>query len=87
MVRSDARAHEAERRRQAIEQVDLDRRVGGQQVPDRVEPGRATADDGDAQGVAHAGSPAGPSRTGSVRSWFTKPETTCRGSPASSICG
>jgi len=35
----------------------------------------------------HHAASRGPSRTGSVRSWLTKPETTNFGSPSISICG
>ena len=49
MVRRDARAHEAPRRGQALDHVHLDARLGVlQQVPGRVEAGRARADHGDA---------------------------------------
>jgi hypothetical protein len=45
VVRRDARAHEPERRRQAIEQVQLQRPFRVEQVSGRVEAGRPGADD------------------------------------------
>ena len=49
VVRRDAGAHEAERRRQAIEQVHAHGPLGGEQVAGGVEAGRPGADDRDAQ--------------------------------------
>ena len=55
MVGGDAGADEAERRRQAVEHVDLDGgRLGLQQVLGRIEPRRAGADDRGAQRVVRA---------------------------------
>ena len=55
VVGRDAEAHEPPRRRQPLEQVDLDARlVAREQRARGVEAGRAGADDGDAQGLAHA---------------------------------
>ena len=52
MVGRDAGAHQPERRRQAVEHVDLDRHVFAlQQVLGGVEAGRARADDRDAERI------------------------------------
>ena len=47
VVRRDAQAYEAPRRRQPVEQVDLDGGVGSQELPGCIEPRRPRADDGD----------------------------------------
>ncbi len=47
VVGRDAEPHEPPRRRQALEEVDLDREVGGEQRPRGVEARRAGADHGD----------------------------------------
>jgi hypothetical protein len=53
MVGRHAGPDEAERGREAVEQVDFDRHVlGVQQVTGRVEAGRSGADDRDAQRIA-----------------------------------
>ena len=49
VVRRHAGAHEPERRRQEVDEVDLE--AGLQELVGRVEAGRASADDGNAQGV------------------------------------
>ena len=55
VVGRDAEADEAPRRRQPVDQVDLDLRVLAlQQRVGRVEPGRAGADDGDAKQASRA---------------------------------
>ena len=54
MVGRDAEPDEAPRRRQPLDQVDLDRQVGAEQRAGGVEAGRARADDGDAQGAARS---------------------------------
>ena len=54
MVGRDAEPDEPPRRRQALDHVHLDREVGVEQRPGRVEAGRPGADDGDAKGAAHA---------------------------------
>ena len=61
VVRRDAGAHEPERRRQPVEQVDTDGSLGGEQVAGGVEAGRPCADDRDAEllnGLDVTGSPA-----------------------------
>ena len=52
MVGRDAGAHETERRRQRVEEVDLE--AGGEQLVGRVEAGGAGADDGCAERIGHA---------------------------------
>ena len=47
VVGRDAQAYEPPRRRQPVEQVDLDGGVGCQQLPGGIEPRRPRADDGD----------------------------------------
>jgi hypothetical protein len=51
MVGGDAEPDEAPGRGQPLEEVDLRRRVGGEQSSSRVEAGRARADDRDAEWV------------------------------------
>jgi len=49
VVRSDPRAHEPERGRQAVDEVYAHGALGGEQVPGGVEASRPCADDGDAE--------------------------------------
>ena len=57
MVGCHSEPHEAPRRRQPLDQVDLDRQLGVEQGAGGVEAGRTGADHGDAKRCAHDGDP------------------------------